>query len=435
MLIGKRIRLILTEEQEVLFRKSCGVARWSYNYCLSRKQEIYNKWKENNSNPKNISEGDIRKEITQLKRLEEYSWLKEVGSNTIKQAVKDADEAYQRFFSGLSKYSKFKSKHKSKMSFYTNYESCIIKDKYLIQCEKLGIIKTSEEIPELKEFKLVEKFNKKTNEVEIKEVECYYLNPRISYDGRFWYLSFSYEELELKNYNPEVIKLINNSLGIDLGLKDLVIVSNQNNTYSKKFKNINKSKEIKRLEKKLKRCQRKLGRKLLFNTESYIESSVISRKNGKEYLSRKPIYKKELQKCANIQKVKYEISLIYKKLSDIRNNHIHQITNEIVKTKPFQIVMEDLKISNLIRNKHLSKSILDAKWYFIRQCFKYKCKKYGINFILVDRFYPSSKLCSNCHSIKKDLKLKDRIYHCDSCGATIDRDINASINLANYNLK
>ena len=435
MLIGKRIRLIPTEEQEILFRKSCGVARWSFNYCLSRKQEIYNNWKEDNFKDRNISEGDIRKEITQLKKLEEYNWLKEVGSNTIKQAVKDADEAYQRFFSGLSKYPKFKSKHKSKMSFYTNYENCIRKDNNLIQCEKLGVIKTSEKIPELKEFKLVEKFNKKTKEIEIKKVECYYSNPRISYDGRFWHLSFSYEKSDLNNFNEKVIELTNNSLGIDLGLKDLVIVSNQDNSFSKKFKNINKSRKIKLLEKKLKREQRKLSRKLLMNIESYENFSVISKKDGKEYLSRKPIYKRELQKCANIQKVKYEISLIYKKLSDICDNYIHQITSEIVKTKPFQIVMENLNISGLMKNKHLSKSIQNAKWYEIRRQIEYKCKRLGINFVLANRFYSSSKTCSSCGNIKRDLKLKDRIYNCDSCSATIDRDINASINLANYNLE
>ena len=242
MLIGKKIRLIPTEEQEVLFRKSCGVARRSYNYCLSRKQEVYNNWKKDNSKDKYISDGDIRKEITQLKKTEEYSWLKEVGSNTIKQAVKDVDLAFQRFFSELSKYPKFKSKHKSKMSFYTNYESCIRKDNNLIQCEKLGIIKTSEKIPELKESKLVEKFNKKTKEIEIKEVKCHYSNPRISYDGGFWYLSFSYEESDLKNYNPETNELSVNSLGIDLGLKELATCSNglviHNISKSKRYKKI-----------------------------------------------------------------------------------------------------------------------------------------------------------------------------------------------------
>ena len=434
MLIGKKLRLIPTEEQETLFRKSCGVARWSYNYCLKRKQEVYDSWKLDNSKPKDISERDIRKEITQLKKTEEYSWLREVGSNTIKQSVKDADLAYQRFFKGLSKYPKFKSKHKSKMSFYTNYESCIRKNNNLIQCEKLGIIKVNEEIPELKETKLVEKFNKDIRKIEIKENECHYSNSRISYDGKYWYLSFSYEESDLKSYNSKVRELTNNSLGIDLGLKDLVIVSNQNNSFSKKFKNINKSRKIKLLEKKLKRIQRNLDRKIVNNIESYIEELVINRKDNKEYKLRKPIYKKDLQNCSNIQKLNYEIKLIYRRLTNIRTNYIHQITTEIVKTKPFQIVMENLNISGLLKNKHLSKSIQNAKWYFIRQCFEYKCKRLGINFILADRFYPSTKTCSFCGSIK-NMKLKERIYCCPHCGLVIDRDINASINLANYNLK
>ena len=165
------------------------------------------------------------------------------------------------------------------------------------------------------------------------------------------------------------------------------------------------------------------------NIDSYEENNIISNKDNKEYKSRKPVYRKEIYQCKNIQKQNYKIRLIYKKLKDIRTNYIHQITNEIVKTKPFQIVMEDLKISNLIRNKHLS---LDAKWYEIRRQIEYKCERLGINFVLADRFYSSSKTCSSCGNIKKDLKLKDRVYICPHCGLVIDRDINASINLANY---
>ena len=326
-----------------------------------------------------------------------------------------------------------RKKGKCKESFYVNYENCVKVSKNLIHCEVIGKIETSEDLPELKEFKLIEELNKETGKLEIKKKKkCHYSNPRINYDGKYWYLSFSYNEEDLKDYKNNQIELINNSLGIDLGLKDLVIVSNQNNTYSKKFRNINKSSKIKKLEKKLKREQRKLNRKLLMNIDSYEENNIISNKDNKEYKSRKPVYRKEIYQCKNIQKQNYKIRLIYKKLKDIRTNYIHQITNEIVKTKPFQIVMEDLKISNLIRNKHLSKSILDAKWYEIRRQIEYKCERLGINFVLADRFYSSSKTCSSCGNIKKDLKLKDRVYICPHCGLVIDRDINASINLANY---
>ena len=425
MLIGKKIRLIPTEEQEILFRKSCGVARWAYNYYLGEKQRVYNEWKQDNSKPKNISAIEVQKYINNKLKPTTHQWLKEVGSQTMKQGVLDVDSAFERFFSGLSGYPKFKSKHKSKMSFYTNYSSCKRIEKFKIQCEKLGIIKTSEEIPELKEFKM-EKGKKK---------KCHYSNPRISYDGKYWYLSFSYNEEDLINYKNNNIQLTDNSLGIDLGLKDLVIVSNQNNSFSKKFKNINKSSKIKKLEKRLKREQRKLSRKLLMNIDSYEENNVISDKDNNEYKSRKPFYKRNLKECKNIQKQNQKIRLIYKKLRDIRTNHIHQITSEIVKIKPFQVVMENLNISGLMKNKHSSKSIQNAKWYFIRQCFEYKCKRLGINFILVDTFYPSSKTCSNCGNIKRDLKLKDRIYICPHCGLVIDRDINASINLSRYNLK
>ena len=434
MLIGKRIRLIPTEEQEDLFRKSCGVARWAYNYFIEKQINTLMFFKQGLVDYKYTKETKVRKEITRLKKTGEYSWLNEVGSNVIKQSVKNADEAFKRFFNKTCKYPRFKKKGKCKESFYVNYESCRRVDKNHVYCEKLGSIETLEDLPELKLVKYYRN-DKSTNTVREGFVVHSYSRPYISYDGKYWYLSFSYSEEDLINYKNNNIQLTDNSLGIDLGLKDLVIVSNQDNSFSKKFKNINKSNKIKKLEKRLKREQRKLSRKLLANTESYEEGTAISKKDGKEYKYKKPVYKVDLLNCKNIQKQNYKIRLIYKKLRDIRTNYIHQITSEIVKIKPFQIVMENLNISGLLKNKHLSKSIQNAKWYEIRRQIEYKCKRLGIDFVLVDRFYPSSKLCSNCHSIKKDLKLKDRIYHCDCCGATIDRDINASINLANYNLK
>ena len=139
-------------------------------------------------------------------------------------------------------------------------------------------------------------------------------------------------------------------------------------------------------------------------------------------------------KTSNIIKLEKQIRLIHRRLSNIRNNHLHQATNKIVKTKPSRVVMETLNIKGMMKNKHLSKAIAEQKFYeFIRQI-KYKCEFNNIEFLQVDRFYPSSKTCSSCSSIKQDLKLKDRIYHCDKCGLTIDRDKNASINLANYKI-
>lgn len=179
----------------------------------------------------------------------------------------------------------------------------------------------------------------------------------------------------------------------------------------KPIKNINKTKRVKKLNKRLRRLQRQVSRKYEANKE------------GNKFI-----------KTNNIIKLEKQIKLLYRKLSNIRNNHIHQATNKIIKMYPFRIVMESLNIGGMMKNKHLSKAIAEQGFYeFIRQI-KYKCKFNKIKFIQVDKFYPSSKTCSCCGSIKKDLKLKDRVYRCEKCGLEIDRDKNASINLGNYGL-
>ena len=216
------------------------------------------------------------------------------------------------------------------------------------------------------------------------------------------YLSFGVEvEENQTTLNKDL------SVGIDLGVKDLAII----NVLDKPIRNINKSKRVKKLKKRLRRLQRQVSRKYEFNKE------------GKRFV-----------KTNNIIKLEKQIKLLHRKLSNIRNNHIHQTTNKIIKLKPYRVVMEDLNVSGMMKNRHLAKAIQEQCFYeFIRQM-KYKCKFNGIEFIQVDRFYPSSKTCSCCGSIKKDLKLKDRNYKCNKCGLEIDRDKNASINLGNYGL-
>lgn len=190
---------------------------------------------------------------------------------------------------------------------------------------------------------------------------------------------------------------------------------------SKIYKNINKTKKVKNLKKRLKREQRKVSHKIEKNIES---------RNSK----RRPKWKRPLKECKNIQRQNKKIRLINKKLTDIRNNHLHQSTSEIVKTKPSRIVMEKLKISGMMKNRHLSKAIAEQKFYEFKRQIKYKCEMYGIEFVEVDRFYASSKICSHCGHKKTDLNLSDRIYKCSECGLTIDRDLNAAINLANYQI-
>lgn len=395
MYLTKKIRLLPTKEQEILFWKSVGVARWSYNYFLSESFRVYQEWLADNSKPKHISEMEVRKYINNHLKKTTHTWLTEVGSNVMKQGVKDANIALHNFFRHNKGYPKFKSKKRSKPSFYVNYES-LKRTPNGFQGEKIGVVKTSESLPKIPKGQK-------------------YVNPRITYDGRFWYLSVGY------TVKTKQVELTDEKVGIDVGLKDLATVSNSNNSHAKKYRNINKGYRIKLLEKRLKRSQRRLSRKISNNVESYSENRV-------------PTYIRPLEVCKNIQKQKHIIQGLYRKLSNIRTNYIHQVTAEIVKNKPSRIVLEDLNIKWMMKNRHLSKSVANSKWNEFRRQIEYKTGLYGIEVVIADRFYPSSKTCSCCGNIKKDLKLSDRVYRCDCCGNVIDRDINASINLARYQI-
>ena len=391
MLRGMKIALDLTNEQEQQMWKSVGVARWSYNYAITRCKEQYLKHLEDTTLPNTLTEGQIRKELTVLKHTT-HPWLKEVGSNVIKQAVKDWNDARNMFFNGLSKAPKYKSKTTSKPSFYVNYET-LRRVNGGFRGEKLGFVKTTQPLP---------KITKGTH----------YKDPRISFDGKYWYLSISYEV-------PNVsVELTDSVIGVDLGIKTLATLST-----GEFIENINKSRRVKQLEKQLRREQRHLARQLQANTKGYTTTA----KGG-----RKPTYKRSLDLCSNIQNTKRKIKLLYRKLSSIRLNHTHHATSHIVKQLPKGVVIEDLNVRGLMKNKHLAKHIQNSMFYEFRRQLEYKCSRYGIKLVISDRFYPSSKACSCCGFIKSDVKLNDRVYKCNSCGLEIDRDLNAAENLANY---
>lgn len=375
MILAKKIRLYPTAEQEYKLWQSVDTARFIYNWALNKQEENYK------SGGKFIKDNDLRKEITQLKK-DELTWLNEVSNNVAKQAVKDCCNAYKNFFKGLADKPKFKSRKKSKPSFYNDTSKLKAKEKSIL-IEKVGWIKTKEQIP----------------------IGVKYTNPRVSYDNKYWYISVGIE------INQPLVKLTDESLGIDVGIKELAVCSN-----GMTFKNINKTKEVRRLKKSLKRKQRKVSLKYEMNK---------IKKGGENRC--------QFKKTNNIIKLEKEIKLIHRRLSNIRLNYIHQVTTKIVKTKPSRVVMEDLNIKGMMKNKHLSEAVAEQSLYNFKIIMKYKCEFYGIEFIEVDRYFPSSKLCSCCGSIKKDLKLKDRTYKC-SCGLNIDRDLNASINLSRYEL-
>ena len=366
MILAKKVRIKPTPEQEQQLWRSAGAVRWVYNWTLARQEENYR------DGGKFISDGELRKELTKLKQTEEYAWLNEISAQTTKQAVKDACDAYKKMFRGESGKPKFKSRKRSKPAFYSRYDRFKV-DGCRVYLEKIGWIETSEPIPEMDK----------------------YTNPRVSFDGKYWYVSVGIMQ---EQENPE---LTNVMIGIDVGIKKLAVCSN-----GTMFKNINNSSAVRKTEKRLRRLQRKVSRKYEMNKE------------GSRFV-----------KTRNIVKVEKSIRLLHRRLTNIRTNHIHQATSAIAKTKPSAVVMEDLNVSGMMRNRHLSKAIAGQKLHeFIRQM-KYKCAKIGARFIQADKWFPSSKMCSSCGQIKKNLKLSDRTYECD-CGLKIDRDVNAAINLS-----
>lgn len=229
-------------------------------------------------------------------------------------------------------------------------------------------------------------------------MDCKYTRPTVSFDGKYWYLSVGVEKEKPNN------ELTNEVIGIDVGIKDLAICSN-----GMVFKNINKTKVVKKIEKKLRRLQRKVSNKYEKN------------KKGGSY-----------HKTSNIIKLEKQIRLIHRRLNGIRKNHLHQATNQIVKTKPSKVVMETLNINGMLKNKHLSKAIQKQNLYEFKRQMKYKCKFNSIDFVEADKWYPSSKTCSECGNVKKKLSLSERTYICEDCGCIIDRDLNAAINLSRY---
>ena len=368
MILAKKVRIYPTKEQEQKLWQSVGTARFIYNYTLAKQEENYK------NGGKFISDGIIRKELTQLKKSE-LIWLNEVSNNVTKQAVKDACNAYKRFFKGLAKKPKFKIRKKSKPSFYNDTSKLKVKEKKVL-IEKVGWIKTNEQIP----------------------IDVKYNNPRVTYDNKYWYISVG---VEVDKKQEELTDI---SLGIDLGLKDLAVCSD-----GKVFKNINKTKEVKNLEKRLKQKQRQISRKY--------EINKIKKGGSCQFI-----------KTKNIEKLENTTKLMHRKLTNIRDNYIHQVTTSIVKTKPYRIVIEDLNVSGMMKNKHLSDSVKKQCFHKFRQYITYKSELNGIELVVADRFYPSSKTCHCCGAIRKDLKLSDRIFECD-CGYIEDRDFNAALNL------
>lgn len=368
--------LLPNNKQRTKLFQSAGVARWAYNWVIEQQELSYN------LGGKFIQDNDLRKTLTMLKKGNKLSWLNEYSNEITKQAIKDACQAYGKFFKGLARKPKFKSKKKSKPSFYDDANNLVIKNGR-VKITKIGYIKLAEKdrIPQ----------------------GVKYYNPRITFDGLNWYISVGVE------FEPKELEgNITEGVGVDLGVKELAIVSN-----GVVYPNVNKRKKVRKLEKKLKRLQRKASR-------------------GYEKLKNEGGESRYNKKGKNLKKLENDVKKVYKRLKDIRLNNLHQITSKLVRNKPDYVVIEDLNIRGMLKNLHLSKAIQQQMLYEFRRQIEYKCLWNIVSLIIVDRWYPSSKLCSRCGHKKHDLKLSDRIYICPECGLVMDRDMNAAINLREY---
>ena len=364
-----------TKEQIAKINKTIGTCRYVYNFYLAHNKELHDSG-QNFLTGKGFS---VWLNNEYLPNNPEYMWIKEVSSKSVKKSIEDGCTAFTQFFKGQSRFPRFKKKGKSdvKMYFVKNNPKDCFCERHRISIPTLGWVKLKEKgyIPTTKDGYVI-----KSGTVSIKA-------------GRY-YVSVLIELPDTKVTNSS-----NEGIGIDLGLKDLAIVSN-----GKTYKNINKSARIKKLEKQLRREQRCLSRKY----ENFKKGKTTQR--------------------ANIQKQKLKVQKLHHRINNIRTDYINKTIAEIVKTKPSYITIEDLNVSGMMKNKHLSKAVASQKFYEFRTKLKIKCDDNGIELRIVDRFYPSSKLCHCCGAIKKDLKLSDRIYKCD-CGYIEDRDFNASLNL------
>ena len=367
--------ILLTSQQQNKFFQTRGTCRFVYNMFLAQNQEWYKQGK------KYMSAKDFSVWLNNeyIPDNPDKAWIKDAYSKAVKQSLENAHTASTRFFKGKAKFPKFKKKGKNepKMYFVRNNKTDCVCERHRIKIPSLGWVQLKEKgyIPTTKDGYIVS-------------------SGTIDYIAGKFYVSALAEVLDKQESNN-----VNEGIGIDLGIKNLAIVSDGST-----YKNINKSVRVKKLEKKLKREQRKLSRK-------YENKKKGGATQGKNILKQIEMVRK-----------------VHHKLANIRDNYIKTTVNEIVKTKPSYITIEDLNVSGMMKNKHLAKAVQQQKFYQFRQLLTQKCKENGIELRIVDRWFPSSKICNCCGQIKKDLKLSDRIYKCD-CGYTEDRDYNASLNL------
>ena len=362
------IRLFPTKSQAKLLWQSVGTARWTWNWGLAFQKNSYSE------TGKILNINALKRKFTEVRNSEEFKWLQEVSRQVEANALIDLDKAYQNFYRKLRKgekggLPKFKSKGKNTPSFCTRSEKVRVYGKN-IYLEKIGRVR----------------FKAKENLENVK-----FHNARAKFENGKWLLKCAIEVLQKKS----TIILRDVKMGIDVGVKSLAVVSCGGR--KRVFKNINRNHVMTRLNKQLKHNQKNLSRK---------------KKGSKNYL-----------------KEKYRVQNIYGRIKRKRHEYIKQTARGIVNMRPKVIVLEDLNIQGMMKNRHLARAIAEQNLYLLRMLIERKAAEAGIKVKLADRFFPSSKTCSNCGHVKKDLKLSERIYKCPKCGKVIDRDFNAALNL------
>ena len=364
-----------TEEQKARIRRTIGTCRYVYNFYLGHNKALHDNG-EKFMTGKSFS---LWLNNEYIPDNPDKTWIREVYSKAVKKSIEDGCTAFTRFFKHQSDFPKFKKKGKSdvKMYFVRNNPKDCQCERHRLKIPTLGWVRIKEKgyIPTTKDGYMI-----RSGTVSVKA-------------GRF-YVSVLVEIPDINIDNNS-----NEGIGIDLGLKDFAIVSN-----GKTYRNINKSAGLKKLEKQLIREQRSLSRKY------------------------ENLKKGESTQRANIQKQKLKVQKLHHKMDNIRTDHINKTIAEIVKTKPSYITIEDLNVKGMMKNRCLSKAVASQKFYEFRTRLKAKCDENGIELRVADRFYPSSKTCHHCGSVRKNLKLSDRIYRCE-CGYVADRDLNAALNL------
>ena len=364
-----------TEEQKARIRRTIGICRYVYNFYLGHNKALHDNG-EKFMTGKSFS---LWLNNEYIPDNPDKTWIREVYSKAVKKSIEDGCTAFTRFFKHQSDFPKFKKKGKSdvKMYFVRNNPKDCQCERHRLKIPTLGWVRIKEKgyIPTTKDGYMI-----RSGTVSVKA-------------GRF-YVSVLVEIPDINIDNNS-----NEGIGIDLGLKDFAIVSN-----GKTYRNINKSAGLKKLEKQLIREQRSLSRKY------------------------ENLKKGESTQRANIRKQKLKVQKLHHKMDNIRTDYINKTIAEIVKTKPSYITIEDLNVKGMMKNRCLSKAVASQKFYEFRTRLKAKCDENGIELRVADRFYPSSKTCHHCGSVRKNLKLSDRIYRCE-CGYVADRDLNAALNL------